>query len=224
MNHPIRLVVIGSSGRMGAAIYELAPALGFEIAAGVSRSGLSLSQVRPENCDVVIDFSLPEMTKQVVDWCVSNRKPLVSGVTGLSEDDHQALRAGGKEIPLLWSPNMSVGVAILSRVLRRLGPLSDFQFQLEEVHHRHKKDAPSGTAKALQGVLEETLGRSLPPPVSIRGGGVVGIHKISALGEEEVLSFEHTALDRRVFARGSLRAARWLMGREPGFYHLDDTL
>ncbi len=224
MSQTSRLVIIGITGRMGTAVSELASEFGFDVSAGVSRNGISLENLNPGDCDVVIDFSLPELTSQVLAWCLQNKKPLVSGVTGLTEPDYNAFAAAGNEIPVLWSPNMSVGVAILKRALRQLKPLQDYDFQVEEAHHRNKKDAPSGTAKSLQATLEETLGRRLPEPLSIRGGGIFGIHKVLAMGDEEILSFEHTALSRRVFARGALRAAQWLIKQPAGFYQIEDIL
>lgn len=224
MTQMSRLVIVGITGRMGTAVSELATEYGFKVTAGVSRTGTTLENLNANECDVVIDFSLPELTPQVLAWCTQNKKPLISGVTGLRESDHKEFSKAGTEIPVLWSPNMSMGVAILMRALRQLKPLKDYDFQIEEVHHRNKKDAPSGTAKALQAVLTDTIGRILPEPLSIRGGGIFGIHKVLAMGEDEVLSFEHTALSRRVFARGALRAAQWLLNQPAGLYQIDDVL
>jgi len=224
MNRFSQLVIIGITGRMGSAVADMATEFGFKVTEGVSRTGNSLENLNPKSCDIVIDFSLPELTSQVIAWCVQNQKPLVSGVTGLQESAHNDFAKASATIPLLWAPNMSLGVAVLKRALQQLKPLKDYDFQIEEAHHRNKKDAPSGTAKALQSALEKTLDRTLPEPISIRGGGIFGVHKVLAMGDDEVLSFEHTALSRRVFARGALQAARWLLNRPPGLYQIDDIL
>lgn len=235
-----KLAIVGISGRMGAELVALAPAMGFDVTMGVSRSaathadsdsdsnpkvnwvssvdGLNLSLV-----DVVIDFSLPENTNSVVAWCVKNNRPLVSGVTGVSKTQKEAFLQAGRTIAVLWAPNMSLGVAVVSKMLAQLAALEDFDFQIEEIHHKGKKDAPSGTALFLQEQLEYAVGK-VPAPVAIRGGGVFGIHRIWAMGEEETVTIEHNAMNRRVFARGGLRASQWILGQPPGYYSMNDVL
>jgi 4-hydroxy-tetrahydrodipicolinate reductase len=182
----------------------------------------------PSKTDVVIDFSLPELTDEVIGWCEKNSKPLVCGVTGLVERAHLHFLEASKRIPILWAPNMSLGVAVVARMLSNFSQLEDFEFQIEELHHKRKKDRPSGTALFLQERLQESLKkaveRPLPDPLSIRGGGIFGIHRVWAMGEEEMITIEHTAMNRRVFARGALRAAQWIQGKAPGLYRMDDML
>jgi len=218
-----RLSIVGVSGRMGVEIAALAPELGFELGPGVMK-GQAVASLRAEDCEIVVDFSLPEATDDVISWCVSEKKPLVSGVTGISEAQRSAFKRAGERIPALWAPNMSLGVAVLTRALAGLGRLEGFDFQIEEFHHSQKKDKPSGTALFLQERLEAAVGRDCPDPLAIRGGGIFGIHRIWAMGEEETLTFEHTAMNRRVFARGALKAARWLLTQPTGLYSLDDML
>jgi 4-hydroxy-tetrahydrodipicolinate reductase len=235
MSQP-RLTVIGASGRMGREILALAHEMGFPVTAGVSRKAHALlsgelqlksveriSDVDSSATDVVVDFSMPENTSEVLRWCVQNSKALVSGVTGLSESDRKLLQQASAKIAVLWAPNMSLGIAVMARMLAGFKSLEDFEFQIEELHHKRKKDSPSGTALFLQSKLTSIVGRA-PEPVAIRGGGIFGIHKAWAMGEEETLTIEHTAMNRRVFARGALRAASWIVGRPAGLYCMDDAL
>ncbi len=208
---------------MGLEIAALAPELGFDLASGIDK-GQTVADLKAADCNVIIDFSLPEATTDVVSWCVSQRKPLVSGVTGISETHKMALKRAGEQIPVLWAPNMSLGIAVLAMVLAGLNKLEGYEFQIEELHHSQKKDKPSGTALFLQDRLEAAVGRECPEPLAIRGGGIFGIHRIWAMGAEETLTFEHTAMNRRVFARGALKAALWLLTQSPGLYSLDDML
>ncbi|WP_374029484.1 4-hydroxy-tetrahydrodipicolinate reductase [Bdellovibrio bacteriovorus] len=125
---------------------------------------------------------------------------------------------------MLWSSNMSLGVAVLNEALKSLSAISHFDFQIEELHHNKKKDKPSGTAITLQENLEKAVGRELPEALAIRGGGIFGVHKIYAMSDEEVLTFEHTALNRTVFAKGAVQAAEWLVKQKPGLYQIRDVL
>jgi 4-hydroxy-tetrahydrodipicolinate reductase len=220
MSKNIEVSISGASGRMGQELIKLI------------ENEKSISAVAPyerkskrlPSCDVVIDFSLPQGFSALLKACVEKRVPLVSGVTGLSENQMREIASAAKKIPILWSSNMSIGVAVLNSVLKNLAPLSDYEFQIEETHHIHKKDRPSGTAITLQKNLEKAVGKKLPEPISIRGGGVFGIHEVHSLGPEETLTLKHCALNRTVFARGALRAARWLASKKPGLYSLQDVL
>lgn len=233
MSTRARIAVIGSTGRMGQEILGLAeddPR--FRIVAGLAQGQTplvplncsTLSELPADDLDVIIDFSQPEIFESVVEWCRTHSVALVSGVTGISEAQMKALSAAAENIPVLWAPNMSVGVAVVAEMLQQLARLKAFEFQIEEVHHKHKKDKPSGTALFLQQRLEKEVGRKLPEALALRGGGVFGIHKIWAMGEEEIVTIEHTAMNRRVFARGALQAAHWISGRSRGLYRMVDVL
>ncbi len=228
-----RLAIIGISGRMGQEIRAIANEFDFIVTEGVastsSTSGgvliaTDISALRDDNVDVVIDFSMPELTMNVAAWCANHKKPLVSGVTGLSLDQKKALEKAAAVIPVLWAPNMSLGVAVLARMLGQLSRLEGFDFQIEELHHIRKKDKPSGTAIFLQEKLKEAVGPNVPEPLAIRGGGIFGVHRVWAMGEEETITLEHTAMNRRVFARGALKAACWLKEQKPGLYRMDNVL
>jgi 4-hydroxy-tetrahydrodipicolinate reductase len=177
-----------------------------------------------QEIDVVIDFATAESFSSILSFCASQGIALVSGTTGISESDKKKIAQVSKKIPVLWAPNMSLGVATLERALEALAAIKNFDFQIEETHHRHKKDAPSGTALLLQRKLEKVLGRKLPEPLALRGGGVFGVHQVHALGDNETLMFEHRALNRKLFAEGALVAARWLVNQKRGLYTLQDVL
>lgn len=230
-----RIGVVGAGGRMGTEIAKaLAGHPSLEAYLGVDRSkdargfthsAKDLKSKAAASVDLWIDFSSPETLEQVLTIAEKTKTPVVSGTTGLSAAQEKRLARAKTAIPVLWASNMSLGVAVLREVLANLAPLRDFDFQIEEVHHSKKKDRPSGTAKTLQADLEKAVGRKLPEPLAIRGGGVFGIHKVWAMSDEEVLTFEHHALNRAVFARGAVRAADWLLRQKrPGLYSMRDVL
>lgn len=219
----LRIAIAGSTGRMGLEISSLAGELGIVVTGAVS-SKSPVSSLNPSAIDIVIDFSLPHLTKEVADWCMAHQKPLVSGVTGLDAELKAYLAKASSSIPVLWAPNMSLGVAVLARLLSGLAALDGFDFQIEEAHHVHKKDKPSGTALFLQERLRKAVKKELPEPLALRGGAIFGIHKVWAMGAEETVTLEHTAMNRRVFARGALRAASWIRYQKPGLYSMDDVL
>jgi 4-hydroxy-tetrahydrodipicolinate reductase len=220
----IRVAVFGASGRMGQEVVELLNTsknmvLGLEI-----NRQTKLQKSSFQNIDVMIDFSLATSFQKALKLAVEHGLPLVSGTTGLSPADQKALKEASNKIPILWAPNMSLGVAAVTEALEIFGSLLDFDFQIEETHHRLKKDKPSGTALYLQKKLESVVGRKLPPPLALRGGGVFGIHQIHALGDNETIVFEHRALNRKLFADGALKAARWLVQQKKGLFELRDIL
>ena len=226
----IRIAIIGVSGRMGQEIYGLAnDSKKFLVVSGVGTSAAELepplyvkkvSDLDAKKIDVVIDFSQPELLSSVTAWCAKNKIPLVSGTTGISDTEDKALRAASKNTAVIWAANMSMGVTLVSEMLRTLAKYQDAEFQIEELHHKRKKDSPSGTALFLQKVLQGERKEKLSQPLSIRGGGIFGIHRIWAMAEEETITIEHTAHNRKVFARGALQAAEWLVGQKPGLYRM----
>lgn len=219
----LRLVVCGGKGRMGQEIVKLAKK-DYKIIRLIDDPEDFLDLTAKE-VDVVIDFSSPQGLLNACRWCVKNKIPLVSGTTGLSAGELRKLQLAGKKIPLLWAANMSFGVALLKKMLSLFSVANEFQFQIEEFHHIRKKDAPSGTAKALYEQLSRAIGKKqILPIVSVRGGGIFGIHKVHAMAEEETITLEHVALNRAVFARGALRAAQWLVKKRKGYYTFDNVV
>jgi 4-hydroxy-tetrahydrodipicolinate reductase len=235
--HPLRLAVIGSSGKMGQEILSLAQqSPEFQITAGVGAKTAplepkhfvrALSELPAAEFDAVIDFSTLGLCSLVAEWCLKNNKCLVSGTTGIGEQENAAFAKAAAQVPVLWAPNMSLGVAVMAEMFKALKVISDYEFQIEELHHKHKKDKPSGTALFLQEQLKAALrpksSTELSEPLSIRGGGIFGIHRLWAMGEEEIITIEHTAMNRKVFARGALRAAQWLVSQKPGLYKMSDV-
>lgn len=226
--------VVGASGRMG---HEVAKILGEHprleaylgldpktVAFGFEHAAKNFQAEPCRQVDVWIDFSTPEILPDLLNFAGRENQAVVSGTTGLGESHQKILKTAAKKIPVLWSSNMSLGVAVLTEALKCFAHLKDFDFQIEEVHHNRKKDKPSGTALSLQKALVSAVGKKLPEPLGIRGGGVYGIHKVWAMSEEEVLIFEHSALNRAVFAKGAVAAADWLVSRKPGLYAIKDLL
>ena len=217
----IKLVVCGLEGRMGAAISELVEQNdAIELIGSFEKLKSTQDAV-----DCVIDFSSPDGFSESLSWCVETGSAFVSGTTGLSNADFETLNKASANIPVLWAPNMSLGIQWMTQVLKQFASLkNDFEFQMEELHHKHKVDAPSGTAIHLQKHLQEAVSGKAEEPVAIRGGGIFGIHKVFAMGEEETITLEHTALNRKVFARGALKAAEWIVSQKAGRYEMSQVL
>jgi len=231
-------VVLHGAGRMGSAVFEAAKQdADVGISAVVSldppdwqESALllrSLDQLT-ERPDVVIDFSLPEGTCAAAEWCGESGVALLSGVTGLHAKAQNALRSAGERVPVLWSPNMSLGVNLLAQLCAQTASIlqGEATITIEDVHHQWKKDAPSGTALMLGKVIEEARGqgRGELEYASVREGEAIGKHTVTfhLAGEEMVLI--HDARDRSIFAKGAISAAKWLCSQSPGFYTARDWL
>ncbi|NJM10334.1 MAG: 4-hydroxy-tetrahydrodipicolinate reductase [Bdellovibrionaceae bacterium] len=218
----LRIALVGAGGKMGEEIQRLAESAGVQVAAKIDVAK-DWKKVSPGDVDMVVDFSSPEGLSEALKWCRANRKPLVSGSTGLSAKVHKDLKAAGKKIAILYSGNMSLGIAVFSAMMKSFEAIKDWDFQIEEAHHNQKKDRPSGTALLLQDKLVQVVGPGVPAPQSLRGGGIPGIHTLWAMGPEETLVVQHTAFNRQVFARGALRAALWLFDKkQAGLYDLSD--
>jgi 4-hydroxy-tetrahydrodipicolinate reductase len=180
-----------------------------------------LAAIEHARAEVVVDFSAPGATLALAPIAAAAGSALVSGTTGLGDDARAALDAAASRVPVLWEPNMSLGVHVLTELVSRAASaLADWDAEIVETHHRAKVDAPSGTALRLA----EALGRANVGVHALRGGDVVGDHTVHLLGGGERLELTHRATNRDVFAHGALRAARWLVGRPPGRYALRDVL
>ncbi|HMQ15130.1 MAG TPA: 4-hydroxy-tetrahydrodipicolinate reductase [Phycisphaerae bacterium] len=260
---PVRLIVAGCCGRMGRAVVRRAagegdlrivsavteasdPAIGQDagVAAGARAIGVAIEST-PAAGDVLVDFTSPDGSAAWAEWCAANGVALVSGTTGLSSAHQAALDRAAERSPVLWSPNMSIGVHLLARLVeeatRRLD--STWDIEVVEIHHRHKADAPSGTARML---LERICAARGSDPAAaathgrrgeratrrpgeiglhaLRLGSVVGDHQVYFGGPDEVLTIAHQAASRDIFAAGALRVARWIAGRPPGRYTMQDVL
>lgn len=208
-----KIFLFGTSGKMGQEISGLLSMnKSFELTKKVEKS------------DVVIDFTNQEVFLKNLNISLKNKKPFVSGTTGLSKKQFDSLKKAAEVIPILWSSNMSLGICVLNQMIKNLNAISEYDFYVEETHHNQKKDAPSGTALTIQKTLEKAIGKKVKDTISLRGGGVFGQHRILALGQEETLLIQHDALNRTVFARGALVCAKWILNKKPGYYSIEDIL
>lgn len=232
MRQKIKVGVVGAGGRVGLELLGLiknSPDLEATLGIGRKAQGFDINSlefptIENHNVNVVIDFSTPELIEKTLAFCISHQIPLVCGTTGLSAEHFNQLEKAGNLIPLLWSPNMSLGVAVLKKALRAFKTISHYDFQIEEWHHRNKKDSPSGTAVMIKKELENIIEKPTPPAMVMRAGGIYGVHKVYAVSDEEIIQFEHTAINRTVFARGALTGARWLLNQKNGFYSIDNVI
>ncbi|HET8898624.1 MAG TPA: 4-hydroxy-tetrahydrodipicolinate reductase [Rhodanobacteraceae bacterium] len=239
MTHPLRLAINGAQGRMGRLLCAQAAAdAHFELLAECQAS--TRWQTLPA-LDVVVDFSSPDGLTAALDHCLAHGVALVSGTTGLTAELAARLDAASAQIPILRAANFSLGIAVLTRVLRdAAAALPDWDIEILEAHHAAKRDAPSGTALALGESAAAARGITLNGPTnldrnglrvagsigfaSLRAGDIVGEHMAMLATAGERLELGHRATDRGIFARGALHAARWLAGRAPGLYSLADML
>src|SRR5213083_2960062 len=215
---PVRVLLIGAAGRMGQTVLDLAQSdLELEIAA---RCDLGDS-IEPamKNCDVAIDFSQADSIDEICRAALHHGKSLVIGTTGHSQEQRTIIEEVAHSVPVVFASNFSVGVNLLFWLTRRAADLLDADFSREiiETHHKMKKDAPSGTAKTLGEILktEDKTDREILIR-SIREGEVVGEHTVLFRGPDEQLELTHRAANREIFARGALRAAKWITQKPPG--------
>ncbi|MDX1517525.1 MAG: 4-hydroxy-tetrahydrodipicolinate reductase [Woeseiaceae bacterium] len=223
---PLRIAIAGA-GRMGQAIARLAAGRDDVTVAGMWRRGDDLAALL-DAADVVIDFSLPEGTAEVLDGVRAAAKPLVCGVSGLDERQLAALDAAAGEVAVVYDRNMSRGIAVLDAAVRQVaGALGeDFRVSIDEVHHVHKKDAPSGTALKLGEAVAAARGTSADTVEyhSERRGEVPGDHSVHFRAATETLTLSHSVTTRDVFAEGALTAAAWVVAQPPGRYSMRDVL
>lgn len=220
----MKLIVCGAKGRMGSLICLLAEQSSeWQLAAKVDLDQ-PLENVIGKG-EVIIDFTQPAATEHHTQLAQKNKKPLVIGTTGLNPAQQKIIATAAKDTPIVYSPNMSVGINLLFKLTelatRTLG--QNYKIEISETHHVHKKDAPSGTAKRLGEIVEKIRGVA-PPIQSIREGEVIGDHTIVFGSQREHLALTHRALDRSLFAEGALRAAKWVLKQKPGLYSMADVL
>ncbi|MGF6169996.1 4-hydroxy-tetrahydrodipicolinate reductase [Pseudomonas moraviensis] len=262
-----RIAVMGAAGRMGKTLIEAVqqtPGAGLTAAvdrpdstlvgadagelAALGRIGVPLSGDLDrvvEEFDVLIDFTHPTVTLKNLAFCRKHGKAMIIGTTGFSVEEKQLLAEAGKNIPIVFAANFSVGVNLCLKLLdtaaRVLG--DDVDIEIMEAHHRHKVDAPSGTAVRMGEVIADALGRDLKKVAvygregqtgareretigfaTVRAGDIVGDHTVLFAADGERVEITHKASSRMTFAKGAVRAALWLDGREPGLYDMQDVL
>ncbi len=263
----IRLGIAGAAGRMGRMLVSGAAstdgvmcAAGFEhggsdalgvdagTLAGIGANGVSIGtdlSASLNDFDVLIEFTLPEPTLEHLAACAEAGKAVVIGTTGFSAEQRAVIGAAAQKIPVVFAPNMSVGVNVVFKLIemaaRAIG--DDADVEVIEAHHRHKVDAPSGTAVRMGEILATTLNRDLARDAiygrqghtgprerktigfeTIRGGDIVGDHTVLFAGEGERIEITHRSHTRANFAAGAIRAAAWVHGRAPGLYDMHDVL
>ncbi len=242
-----KIGIIGSEGRMGRALMRAIEEAGHECAGGVDRGG-NLENLS-NTSDVLVDFSAPGALRSNLQAAIGAGIPLMIGTTGLESDHHEAIENAARAIPVLQTGNTSLGVNMLAALVKqaaaKLGP--DWDIEILEMHHRHKLDAPSGTALLLGEAAAEGRGIELAKNcergrandswgetgarsegaigfAALRGGTVAGDHSVILAGEDERLTLSHTAQDRMIFARGAVKGAAWLLEQAPGRYSMKDVL
>jgi len=235
--------IYGSAGRMGQAIGTAIADAGADCAGGIDAGGDAAALA--QTSDVLVDFSVPAALAGHLDAAVAAGTPIVIGTTGIGPDDHRRIDDAARHIAVLQTGNTSLGVTLLAALVRqaasRLGP--DWDIELVEMHHRHKADAPSGTALLLGAAAAEGRGIELAANsdrgrdgitgareeghigfAALRGGSVAGDHMVIFAGEGERIELGHRAETREIFARGAVRAALWLAGKPAGRYRMEDVL
>lgn len=239
-----RIIITGSKGRMGQTLLACAARLPELQVVGQVDQGDDLAAIIA-GCDAVIDFSFHDVTRAVAALCAQHKKALVIGTTGHSEIEKSAIRNLQSAIPMVWASNYSTGVNTLFWLTRKaaeiLGP--GFDLEVVEMHHRLKKDAPSGTATTLLEILADVRKLQLADALrhgregivgertsgeigihAIRGGDVVGDHTVIFAANGERVELTHKASSRETFANGALRAAQWVVKQKPGIYDMQDVL
>ncbi len=226
------------------------PAIGKDVGevAGLGKCGALVSDQLAsalDSCDVVIDFSLPESSMETLRLTVAKNKSLVIGTTGFSAEQKKEISELAPKIRCVLAPNMSIGVNMLFKAVRDVAQAlgDDYDVEIVEAHHKFKKDAPSGTAVRISEIVAEALNRDLgevgvygregitegrgPKEIgvhTVRAGDIVGEHRVLFGGMGETLELFHRAQSRETFARGAVRAAKWLVDQAPGLYDMQDVL
>jgi len=234
----IKLGIAGACGKMGRRIYELAGLdKDLEVALALEKKGTpligrDLGRIKVSSnldglflVDVLVDFTLPEAVDTHLDYVAKYKKAYVLGTTGLSDTQKAKVEEVSKIVPVVFSPNMSVGVnvlfSILPEIAKKLGP--DYNVEIVEAHHKAKKDAPSGTAKKLAEVITQVTKKDVPMH-SIRLGDIFGDHEIIFCGNSERIQIKHQAHSRDLFVVGALRAVKWIFSKPAGLYSMQDVL
>ncbi|MDR3306478.1 MAG: 4-hydroxy-tetrahydrodipicolinate reductase [Endomicrobium sp.] len=254
----MKLAICGAAGRMGRAIIAIAKedseiqisgALEYEgskaIGAGspIISSDNDLENIL-KNADALIDFTNPESALKNLELAVKQKVPIVIGTTGFSEEQKKKISEAARVIPIVFSPNMSVGVNVLFKLVEEAAKkMSDYDIEIVELHHNKKKDSPSGTAAKLAEVAASSVGRDINEVgvygrrcavsarkkdeigvLSVRAGDIVGDHTVYFAGPGERIELTHRAHSRDTFAAGAVRAAKWVVGKKPQLYDMSDVL
>lgn len=248
-----RIILHGCLGAMGRAVHKIAGDYDVKISAGIAGEDVSFIEGFPvfpqiSDCnikaDVILDFSIAEAVSPLLRYAVEDKTPAVICTTGLTPAQETEIEDAAKAIAIFYSSNMSLGISLLTTVLRRVSRIlydSGFDIEILERHHNRKIDAPSGTAYLLSNTVNSALGNVLEPAYdrsqrrerrrreeiglsSIRGGTICGEHSVIFAGKEEVLEFKHTAFSREIYASGALNAAKYIKDKAPGLYTMESLI
>lgn len=248
----IDVILHGANGRMGKVLQEMISAdPQLQVVAGIDKWIDESSPLRqyaaPSDCqtkaDVIIDFSNHSAIPALLDYCVASKTPVVVATTALTEDSKAQMREAAKTIPVFFSANMSLGINVLMKALKAITPVLEESFNIEiiEKHHNKKADSPSGTAILLADTINDAcavkkdyvFGRHGKEDEckltdlgihAIRGGTIPGEHTVLYAGPDELIELKHTALSRTIFAGGAVKAAKFLTGKTPGLYTMEDLV
>ncbi len=263
----IKVAVTGAAGRMGGRIITLVTeAEGLKVAGAVEMAGhprldedagyvagcgdlgvkiTDSLELALSDADVLIDFTWPDVTVGNAEICAKLGKAMVVGTTGLNQEQKKIINRAGEQTPVVFAPNMSVGVNVCFKILKEIAATlgDDFDVEIVELHHKMKKDSPSGTAVRMGEIVADALGRDYNEVANyhregmcgerpheeigmqtVRGGDIVGEHTVYFVGMGERIELTHRAMSRDMFARGAVRAAGWLAGKPPGLYDMQAVL
>ncbi len=208
-------------------------------------TGIKIESTLPGGVDVAIDFSQPDAVDSTIEYCLENKVALVLGTTGLSAAQQKKIKTASEKIPVIYGTNMSVGMNVLFSIVGKVAAMlaNEYDIEIIEQHHRFKKDAPSGSALTLAENICEATGKAFPDSLvygrsgkdalrekgtigvhAVRAGDITGIHSVHFGTLGETVTLNHTAHNRDTFVRGALRAAKWLVDKEPGAYSMAEVL
>ncbi len=222
----IKLCVSGSSGKMGSRIVSLAKEdADFHVCGFFDAIEENPGQFI-ESADCLIEFTTPQATMEHLELCEKNKKAMVIGTTGMTDEEKEKVKAASANIPIVFSPNMSIGVNLLFKMTETaakiLGP--EYGVSIIEAHHVHKKDSPSGTAKEIAAIIKDARGEVDVPIESVREGETVGEHTVTFESGVDVIEITHSAKTRDIFAKGALTAAKFVVGKKHGLFSMQDVL
>lgn len=221
----IKIAVSGSKGKMGSRILDLAkedPEL--NIAGEFDVDGDAEKAIGP--CDCLIEFTSPKATIEHLAICEKHIKAIVIGTTGLSDEERAKIKEVSAKIPVVFSPNMSVGVNVLFRLVEESAKVlgSEYEISILEAHHAEKKDVPSGTAKEMARIVKSVKADADVAISSVREGEIVGEHTITFESDVDLIEITHSAKTRDIFAQGALKAAKFVAGKKRGLFTMKDVL
>ncbi len=222
----VKICVIGSSGKMGSRIVELAKEDGELKVSGA----FDVIEENPEqfiqDADCVIEFTSPQATIQHLAMCEKHKKPMVIGTTGLSDAEKKKVEEASANMPIVFSPNMSIGVNLLFKIVGEAAKMlgQDYNVEIVEAHHVNKKDAPSGTAKEISRIIKEVRGDIEIPIESVREGDTVGEHTVTFESNVDLIEVTHSAKTRDIFVKGTLQAAKFVAGKKSGLFSMKEVL